>query len=78
LIVWVFFLVVPTNIPEEFSGLQLAGFIIMVLGTLIYNEVIVLHTMGFDEHTKEYFEKKKLEDEGKKLNDSTNEEITDR
>jgi len=51
IIVWLFFMIVPTNIPEEFRWLQLIGFILLVVGTVIYNEVLVLPCGGFDQNT---------------------------
>jgi len=63
IIVWVFFMVVKTNIPETFHWLQLIGFIVLVLGTLVYNEVLVIPFLGFNMNTKEAI-KKREEEEG--------------
>ena len=34
------------------TPLQLLGFILLVCGTLVYNEIVVIHRWGFDENTK--------------------------
>jgi drug/metabolite transporter (DMT)-like permease len=59
-LVWIFFLAfkIPGVKQETFSWLQLFGFILLVLGTLVYNEIIVLHTWGFDKNTKAALAKK--------------------
>lgn len=43
-VVWGFFLMgfLPSNLRETFSWIQLVGFILLVIGTLIYNKVISL------------------------------------
>jgi len=44
-LVWLFFLIVPTfsNIKgEKFSFLQLGGFVVMVFGIIVYNEILIL------------------------------------
>ena len=48
--VWIFFLTVPVfgKITERFMWLQLAGFVILLLGVLVYNEILVLHFWKFD------------------------------
>ena len=38
---------------EKFYWQSIIGFVLLVCGTLLYNEIIVLHFMGFDENTKE-------------------------
>lgn len=53
-LIWIFFLTVkiPGVKSEKFSFLQLAGFILLVFGTLVYNEILVLPFLGFDKNTK--------------------------
>ena len=38
---------------EEFYWQSIIGFVLLVFGTLLYNEIIILPFMGFDENTKE-------------------------
>ena len=73
IVIWVFFLTmpfVPEDTKETFSWLQLLGFSILILGGLIYNEILVLPCCGFGDNTKEKLkkrkelEKKNIEDEG--------------
>lgn len=37
---------------EDFHALQLVGFIILVAGTLVYNEIVVIPWYGFDTNTR--------------------------
>ena len=65
ILVWIFFLTMPF-VPEEtketFSWLQLLGFVVLVIGGLIYNEILVLPFLGFADNTKEAIKKReKLE-----------------
>ena len=43
-----------------FDFLQLGGFIVLVFGTLVYNEIIVLRFWGFDYNTKTERAKREL------------------
>jgi hypothetical protein len=67
IVIWLFFLAFP-YIPEEtketFSWLQLLGFLILILGSLIYNEILVIPFCGCGNYTKEAIKKreKDLED----------------
>lgn len=38
---------------EHFKVLQLFGFILLVIGTLVYNEIVIVPFLGFDKNTKE-------------------------
>ena len=38
---------------EHFKILQLFGFILLVIGTLVYNEIVIIPFLGFDKNTKE-------------------------
>lgn len=53
-VVWFFFLMPFINIKyrETFNYLQLIGFVMLVLGTLIYNEVLVLPFWGMNNNIK--------------------------
>ena len=71
IVVWTFFLVMPF-VPEEtketFSWLQLVGFLILILGGLIYNEILVIKYWGFADNTKAAIKKREEEEKllGKK------------
>ena len=74
IIIWVFFLTmpfVPENTKETFSWLQLLGFSILILGGVIYNEILVIPYCGFGDNTKE---KIKEREELKKLKGETGDE----
>lgn len=53
-LIWIFCMIVPGTHPfwgkihVTFKVLQLVGFILLVLGTLMYNEILVLPFGGFD------------------------------
>lgn len=70
-LIWIFFMAVPiySKRLEHFKVLQLFGFIFLVFGTLIYNEILILPFWGFDKNTKR--EQKKREEENKGLLDDT-------
>ena len=65
ILVWTFFLTMPF-VPEEtketFSWLQLLGFLILILGGLIYNEILVLKFWGFGDNTKAAIKKREEEE----------------
>ena len=78
ILVWTFFLVmpfVPDDTKESFSWLQLLGFVILILGGLIYNEILVLKFWGFADNTKAAIKKR---EEEKKLLEEKNEESEDK
>ena len=43
---------------EHFTVLQLVGFLLLVFGTLVYNEIVILPVLGFDKYTKAALKKK--------------------
>ena len=57
---------VPEGTHETFDWKQLIGFVILVFGSLMYNEILVFPCGGFDQNTKEAIKarKKKEEEEG--------------
>ena len=66
LLIWVFFMIVEVNGKrEEFHVLQLFGFILLVIGTLVFNEIVIVPYFGFDKNTKPAIAKRQLELEGK-------------
>jgi hypothetical protein len=51
--IWIFFMAVEVNGKrEEFYTLQLIGFIFLVIGTLVFNEIVIVPFFGFDRYTK--------------------------
>jgi drug/metabolite transporter (DMT)-like permease len=60
-LIWIFFMAVPVygKQLEHFKVLQLFGFILLVFGTLVFNEILILPFMGFDQFTRTALEKKK-------------------
>ena len=65
IIVWTFFLVmpfVPEKTKETFSWLQLIGFLILILGGVIYNEILVIKFWGFADNTKAAIKKREEEE----------------
>jgi drug/metabolite transporter (DMT)-like permease len=61
IVIWAFFLTFP-YLPEEtketFSWLQLLGFLVLILGSLIYNEILVIPFFGCGNYTKEAIKKR--------------------
>jgi len=62
ILIWLFFLMpfISECQREHFSFLQLAGFVLLVLGSVIFNEVLVIPFCGLGENTKDALRKKKL------------------
>ena len=77
IIVWTYFLVipwVPEKTREKFSYVQLVGFAVLVVGTLIFNEIFVLPFCGFNLYTKEVLKRKERERENLKINEEEDRE----
>jgi len=51
---------------EKFQYLQIIGFVLLILGTMFYNEVIVIKWLGVPDR---YMKQKELDEEKKKLLD---------
>jgi riboflavin transporter FmnP len=75
--VWIFFMVVPTYSVakdkyepiEKFSPFQLAGFLILTFGVLLYNEILVLPFWGLNQNTRIAIgEREKVEEEKRRIN----------
>jgi len=66
--VWLFFLMPFIDIcqRESFAWVQLLGFILLVIGTVVYNEVLVIPVFGLNEYTKAAL-KARFTDEKKSL-----------
>ena len=62
LFIWVFFILVPVDgiYLEEFSYLQLGGFILLAIGILVYNEILILPFFGLNKYTKIALEKRDI------------------
>ena len=63
-LIWIFFLIYPGAGHEHFQWLQLIGFIVLVTGTLVYNEIVVLPFWGLDKDTKSARAARELEKDG--------------
>lgn len=55
IVVWGFFLlpIVDEKYQETFAWLQFIGFIFLIIGTVIYNEILVIPFFGFDKYIKD-------------------------
>ena len=64
--IWLFFLIFHPveGTHENFYTLQLIGFIFVVLGTLIYNEIVTIPWFNLDYYTRDNMDKRKKEEEG--------------
>lgn len=51
-LVWIFFLLYQGGGHENFKVLQLIGFLVLLAGVILYNEVIVIPIFGFNQFTK--------------------------
>lgn len=47
-LIWIFFLIYPGNGGETFHWLQFGGFILIVIGTIVYNEIVEIPFLGFN------------------------------
>lgn len=59
-LVWLFFLLLPVRGREKFSFLQLGGFVVIIMGVILYNEILELPILGFNMYTKSALERRKL------------------
>lgn len=58
-LVWIFFLIYPGLGHESFKPLQLVGFVVLIGGIILYNEIVVLPWFGFDKNTVKAIELKR-------------------
>ena len=49
---------------ETFHAMQLAGFVVLVLGTIVYNEIVIVPCEALSKNTKVNIEKRKKEERG--------------
>ena len=81
IVIWTFFLTipfVPEDTKETFSWLQLLGFSILILGSVIYNEILVLPFWGFADNTKEARKKREKRDMLEKEIKEKTQEVTEK
>ena len=78
--IWAFFLFFSPveGTKEDFYWLQFMGFCLLVVGTLIYNEIVVLPFCNLDYYTRDNIELREKEKLKEKLNNNDNEENTDK
>jgi len=64
IIVWLFFIlpIVDEDHREKFKVLQLIGFVFLILGTVIYNEILAIPILGFDKYLKKNLKKTEEEE----------------
>jgi len=65
--VWLFFLTmpfVPESTKEYWSWLQFTGFIVLIVGSITYNEIIEWPCLGFNQYTKRALKQKNEIKEG--------------
>jgi drug/metabolite transporter (DMT)-like permease len=61
LLVWVFTLSYQAEgVHEDFLWPQLIGFVLLVIGTLVFNEIVIIPFLGFDQSTKKMLEQRRL------------------
>ncbi|CAI2369522.1 unnamed protein product [Moneuplotes crassus] len=64
--IWLFFLIVPLivdiRVQETFSFLQLGGFLILLFGVIIYNEIIKLPSFCIENQTDQIWSKNLLKE----------------
>mmetsp|Transcript_32670 Transcript_32670/g.31886 ORF Transcript_32670/g.31886 Transcript_32670/m.31886 type:complete len:330 (+) Transcript_32670:384-1373(+) len=70
-VVWVVFMAMPKGsaYKEHFYWIQFIGFIILVCGTLVYNEIFEIPFCGFDQYTKAALARKRARSSGLKGDD---------
>ena len=51
-LVWIFFLAYPGGGHERFKVLQLIGFLVLLSGVILYNEILTIPILGFNQYTK--------------------------
>ena len=51
-LIWAYFVISPGPGHEKFIWLELVGFLILILGTFVFNEVLVIPFLGFNRYTQ--------------------------
>jgi drug/metabolite transporter (DMT)-like permease len=62
LLIWIIFLVKPGDGRERFIATELVGFFMLVVGTLVFNEIIIIPICGFDTYTAKKIAERKQKD----------------
>lgn len=62
LLIWIIFLFKPGDGRERFIWTELIGFVMLVVGTLVFNEIVIIPIFGFDKNTKKKLEEKRQKD----------------
>jgi len=74
-VIWLYFMIVPLRYDEkdekyiydeDFSWYQLAGFTILFIGVIIYNELVEIPFWGFNKNTKEAIARRELAQESRR------------
>ena len=66
--IWLYFLILPPveGTEEHFYFVQLIGFIFMVFGTLVYNEIITIPFWNLDYYTRDNIAKREKDEKDEK------------
>ena len=74
--IWLFFLFFTPvkGTEEQFHPLQFVGFMFLLFGTLVYNEIVPLKFWGLDYYTRENIAKRKKEQRMKEQNNPEDEQ----
>ena len=78
-LIWMFFIIYPENeqhLHENFDYVQLIGFTIQSFGTLLFNEIVVLPFLGFNQNLNKNALKVGTKEDEKPLLDSSKLEVT--
>lgn len=65
LLIWIFSVLLGL---EEFVAWEIPGFILLVVGTLMYNEIVIFPCLGFNQYTKDALAKREGKGEGDTAN----------
>ena len=74
LIIWMFFIFYQGPGHERFIWLELVGFVMLVLGTFVFNEILIIPFCGFNQYTKEAIAGREADDDLDKSGTKTDDE----
>mmetsp|Transcript_17780 Transcript_17780/g.15692 ORF Transcript_17780/g.15692 Transcript_17780/m.15692 type:complete len:131 (-) Transcript_17780:34-426(-) len=60
---WIFFILFTGNGHKKINYIQVAGYVLLFIGVIIYNEIITLPFLGLNENTREKLDLKDQEAE---------------